>query len=627
MTIVVTYHGTINDPPKEPRHLRFVTPSETAGHIGAEGIYLSSESQWYPDSPGSLSIYELRVALPEGWTAVTQAKVRATMPCPPEQCRLAGLSLTEWNQTQPSEALTLAANRFVTKTRQWTAQTGQPVQLSTYLFPEDAPLADEYLDATMRYLDVYISLLGPYPFETFAVVENFFASGLGMPSFTLLGSSVIKRHYVQPYALGHEIVHSWIGNAVFNRMDRGNWVEGLTTYLANYYWHELAGDQLQARDQRRLFVRGYNLFVKPERDYPVAQFTQKHDERDNAIGYQKAAMVFHLLRQEVGEETFWLAIKRLIARYRGRYAEWRDVEQLFTEASGRDLRWFFMQWIEQPGAPSLSLTEAIAHSFAGDVSTPVQLDVTMVQSNPQFRVPAQLQIRMEDGREQIISFEMSEPRQTVSVWLPERPREVMLDPQAMLMRRIARRSLPPVLNHYVTDPQRTIMLAFSDSATSSHPYRELVKRVQGQDSRKPQSERTSIVPTGASPLLPQEGSVLVLADGESRMAIQSMLAPDCEDRIQLSGQGITVDGTAYEGVGTALLASCHRVERPDSVITLLYAMTPQAASTVSRLLFFYGWNSFVVFKDGAVVTRGEWPVVNDLSDRMEVRVDEERLVR
>ena len=184
----------------------------------------------------------------------------------------------------------------------------------------------EYLDATARYLDAYIPLLGPYPFEKFAVVENFFASGLGMPSFTLLGSGIIKRHYVQPYALGHEIVHSWIGNAVFNRSERGNWVEGLTTYLANYYWHELMGDRVQARDQRRLMVQGYNLHVPPERDYPVAQFTQKQDERDNAIGYQKAAMLFHLLRQEVGEETFWRALTSFVAQYRGRHAEWRDLE-------------------------------------------------------------------------------------------------------------------------------------------------------------------------------------------------------------------------------------------------------------------------------------------------------------
>ena len=70
ISLTAYYHGTINDPPKEPRHLRFVTPSETAGHIGSEGVYLSSESQWYPDMAESLSTYRIRVALPAGWTAV-----------------------------------------------------------------------------------------------------------------------------------------------------------------------------------------------------------------------------------------------------------------------------------------------------------------------------------------------------------------------------------------------------------------------------------------------------------------------------------------------------------------------------------------------------------------------------
>ena len=156
-------------------------------------------------------------------------------------------------------SLTLVANRFVTKTRPWTNVDDRPVQLATYFLADNAGLADEYLDATAKYLDAYVPLLGAYPFEQFAVVENFFASGLGMPSFTLLGSGSIKRHYVQPYALGHEIVHSWIGNSVLNRTDNGNWVEGLTTYLANYYWHELAGDQRQAREQRRLMTQGYSL--------------------------------------------------------------------------------------------------------------------------------------------------------------------------------------------------------------------------------------------------------------------------------------------------------------------------------------------------------------------------------
>ncbi len=307
----------IDDPPRDPRHLRFVTPSETAGHIGPEGVYLSSESQWYPDLDDSLATYDVRITLPEGWAAVTQGTAQ--------------VDSSRWIVSTKSEALTVVANRFVVKTRTWKAQSGQAIQLATYLFPDDAALADEYLDASARYLDAYIPLLGAYPFSQFAVVENFFSSGLGMPSFTLLGSGVIKRHYTQPYALGHEIVHSWIGNGVFNRVSRGNWVEGLTTYLSNYYYHELTGDEAQAREQRRLMLLGYSVYVRPGEGYPLRRFAQKSDEKDNAIGYQKSAMVFHALRQEVGDAAFWRALKRIPEQHLGTVADWSDLERTFQE--------------------------------------------------------------------------------------------------------------------------------------------------------------------------------------------------------------------------------------------------------------------------------------------------------
>jgi hypothetical protein len=618
VTLDVHYHGVINDPPRDPRHLRFVTPSETAGHIGLEGVYVSSESHWYPDMPESLSTYTLLVSVPTGWTAVTQGKAGESRACPVPLCGSGQMMMTEWAVTQPSEALTLVANTFVTSFRDWTATTGQKIQLSTYLFPDDAHLAEEYLDATARYLDIYISLLGPYPFEKFAVVENFFASGLGMPSFTLLGSGIIKRHYVQPYALGHEIVHSWIGNAIFNRAERGNWVEGLTTYLANYYWHELMGDRTQARDQRRLMVQGYNLHVPPERDYPVAQFTQKHDERDNAIGYQKAAMLFHLLRQEVGEEAFWQALKNLVTQYRGRQAEWPDLERIFAEESRQDLRWFFTQWVEQDGAPALSLSEVVAKPMVGETAQTFQLDATIIQSNKPFRFPLQLKIHMEGNRDQLLTLPMRGLYETVSVTLPARPMTIDLDPEFMAFRQVTRQSLTPVLNHYVTDRRRSVLMAFTDEPDHPSPFRDVITRIETQEQQKPIGERAVIASMAQDGLLPQEGSVLVLGGPESHSGIQAMLANHCGDRASLNDKGVTVMGTAYEGPGLAMLISCHRVDRPGSVVTVLYAATPQAVAKVARLLFFYGWNSFVLFKDGAVVTRGEWPFT---SDRTEVRLD------
>ena len=624
VTLDVYYHGVINDPPRDPRHLRFVTPSETAGHIGPEGVYASSESHWYPDVPESLSTYALLVAVPSGWTVVTQGKAGEPRACPAGLCRSNQMVMTEWIVTEPSEAVTLVANKFATTYRDWAAKTGQKIQLSTYLFPDDAHLAEEYLDATARYLDAYIPLLGPYPFEKFAVVENFFASGLGMPSFTLLGSGIIKRHYVQPYALGHEIVHSWIGNAVFNRVDRGNWVEGLTTYLANYYWHELMGDHAQARDQRRLMVQGYNLHVTPERDYPVAQFTQKQDEHDNAIGYQKAAMVFHLLRQEVGEETFWRALKSLVGQYRGRHAEWRDLERVFAEESRQDLRWFFMQWVEQDGAPMLSVSEAVARAVAGEPAQTFLLEATIVQSNRPFRLSLQLLIHMEGNREHVLTVPLRSPRETISVTLPARPIAIDLDPEFMTIRQITRQSLPPVLNHFVTDRRRSVLTAFTDDPDHPSPFRDVVTRIEAQEQQKPIGDRTVIVPMAQDGLLPQEGSVLILGGPESRSGIQPILDRHCGGRATLGGGDVIVKGSVYEGPELALLVSCHRVDRPGSVVTVLYAAAPQAVAKVARLLFFYGWNSFVLFKDGAVVTRGEWPVVGD---RTEVRFDASNPIR
>lgn len=605
-TLIWTYRGVMNDPPREPRHLRFVTPSETAGHIGPEGVYLSGESQWYPDIVGSFSTYQVTTSVPQGWTVVAPGHKEA------EAIRNATV-VTTWVVQDPSEALTVVANKFVTNTRAWVSSTGQRVELLTYFFPDNAGLADEYLDATAKYLDAYVRILGTYPFEKFAVVENFFASGLGMPSFTLLGSGSIKRHYVQPYALGHEIVHSWIGNSVFNRDDHGNWVEGLTTYLANYYWHEWTQDTQQALEQRRLMLHAYSVYVAPDRDYPVSRFLVKHDERDNSIGYQKAAFVFHLLRQEIGEEIFWRGVKTFVGRYRNQPADWDAIEAVFARESGRDLRWFFAQWIEQPGAPILSLGKTQARAMKGEAATPTWLVTVPVQQGEQrFRMKVPLRIVMKDSTEtRWVSLTPS--KETIAEFtVPAQPVRVELDPDLMVFRRLARSQLPPMLNGYVTDSQRTVVKAFTDPAS---PLQQVVARVTDQE--LPASQRAAMHPI-EDRQLPGEGSVLVLGGVERREAIQSLVRESCGDRVQLNESGVIMEGHPYEGPTVAVLFSCPRAHAPGSVLTVLYGVTPEAVAKVSRLLFYYGWHSYVLFQDGVVAKRALW---QGSSDAEEVRID------
>ena len=343
LSLLIQYKGKIYDPPRPSKDLRFVRPDKTLGHIGPDGTYLTSETAWYPDLPKTLATFTIDVTLPQGWMAVTQG-YQVSQVSDNKTLR------ATWEVDIPSEALTLVANHFVKHHRDW-----QGIEMATYLFPEDSHLSEQYLDATAQYLDVYTQLLGPYPFRKFAVVENFFPSGLGLPSFTLLGSRVIKRGYTQPYSLGHEVVHSWIGNSVLNDFSKGNWVEGLTTYLANYYYEELQGPADAPLKNRRRMLYEYNLYAPPSEEYALIQFHYKETRMDNAIGYQKAAFVFHMLRHEIGEEAFFSGIRRLVKERTGAYADWGTLKQVFEKTAGRELAWFFTQWVEQPGAPSIQI--------------------------------------------------------------------------------------------------------------------------------------------------------------------------------------------------------------------------------------------------------------------------------
>ncbi len=595
------YRGVIDDPPRDPQQLRFVAPSETSGHIGPEGVYLSSESQWYPDLEASLATFDVTLTVPTGWVAVTQG-TQQTDPA-------------RWVVSTKSEALTVVANRFVVKTRAWHATSGQEIRLATYLFPEEAALADEYLDASARYLDAYIPLLGLYPFSQFAVVENFFPSGLGMPSFTLLGSGVIKRHYVQPYALGHEIVHSWIGNGVFNRVSQGNWVEGLTTYLSNYYYHELTGDEAQAREQRRLMLLGYSTYVGLDDDYAVGKFVQKRDEKDNAIGYQKSAMVFHLLRQEIGEAAFWSGLKKLSESYRGAVADWKDLEQVFQGAAGRDLRWFFTQWVERAGAPELEVSRLRvqpSHGMSGQAGS-IEAVLRIAQRGVPYRVPVDIEFILDGGRSQPVRIQMVGAQQEVIVPLTERPLAVRLDPDYHLFRRVARSDMTPMLSLYVTDEKRTVVPAFDAPSDQAAALDEIVRRIVAQEQAKPRTGRTTVWQPGAKESQLPEGSILVLGNPRENAAASQALRY-CGKHVRLTDNGFSVEGRMFEGPTMGLLASCRRDNYPGSVVTFLYGVTPQALSRVARLLFFYGWQSYVVFQDGAVTARGNW------EDRMSTEV-------
>ena len=590
LTLLILYRGKIHDPPRPSQDLRFVRPDKTLGHIGPEGTYLSSETGWYPDLPETLSTFTIKVTLPLGWMAVTQGSQVS-------QAANTNSVAATWEVDIPGEALTLVANHFVKDHRNW-----QGIEMATYLFPEDSHLSEQYLDATAEYLDVYTQLLGPYPFQKFAVVENFFPSGLGLPSFTLLGNRVIKRGYTQPYSLGHEIVHSWFGNSVLNDFSQGNWVEGLTTYLANYYYEELQGSSDAPLKNRRRMLYEYNLYAPASEEYPLIQFHHKETRIDNAIGYQKAAMVFHMLRREIGDEKFFGGIRTLVKERTGTYADWGTLEKVFEQSARRELGWFFSQWVEQPGTPSIRILRAdVPHDPDLQGGTNIELTLEQTASTYQLKLP--ITIELANGQRQETLLTIKEQNPTVLIPVRTTPTHLEIDPQFHMLRRLQRDQIPPMLNRWVTDQNPILVLPDERFGKETSLYHPILHRLQSRELQlhiQPKDEQ----------IFSNPHSQLILDDPHTNH-LTAKVIEHCPKDFKWEPDKLTIRGQTFEGPKISWLISCPHPTLPGHTLTVFSGFSDSAVSRVARLLFFYGWDSYLVFKDGKVISRGILDTTNE----------------
>ncbi|HEX9189316.1 MAG TPA: hypothetical protein VGB87_19720, partial [Vicinamibacteria bacterium] len=199
---------------------------ETAGIVSKEGVYLGGSGFWYPQAGRGLVEYDLEVAQPEGWHVISAGN--GTSRGPEGRAR--------WESHGATDEITLVGGPLVVY-----REAAGAVEALVYLRQKDDALAQKYLQATAQYVEMYRGLVGPYPYGKFALVENFWETGYGMPSYTLLGPQVIRFPFILTSSYPHEILHNWWGNSVFVDYESGNWCEGLTAYMADHLIQEQRG--------------------------------------------------------------------------------------------------------------------------------------------------------------------------------------------------------------------------------------------------------------------------------------------------------------------------------------------------------------------------------------------------
>lgn len=460
-TVVLSYQGIIHHPLSGGD---FVSGQEadTPGIISSEGIFLSGQSLWYPQFDQALVTFSLEITLPEAWHAVSQGERTRHVVAE-------GKRMLRWDSPEPQREIFLVGGVWT----EYRRRAGR-IELFAYLRTPDRALAHRYLKATEQYLEMYQKLLGPYPYKKFALVENFWETGYGMPSFTLLGSKVLRLPFILNTAYPHEILHNWWGNGVYVDEAEGNWSEGLTTYLADYLLAEQAG---KGQEARLAALQKYANTVRAGQGFPLSAFQSRTDAASQAIGYSKTLFIFHMFRQMLGDRVFIEALRTFFYENRFSIASFSDLSQAFSRAARRDLGPEFMQWVERAGAPVLRAKNV--RSDKTETGYLLSATFEQKQSGPAYHLRIPVSITLHGRKEAFqTTIEMREKRMEVTLVLPARPIRLKIDPEYDLFRRLHPAEIPPTLAKAFAAESTLILLPATAALPQRRAYKALAERMQ-----------------------------------------------------------------------------------------------------------------------------------------------------
>ncbi len=378
---------------------------------------------WVPmlDHPSDKATSEFIVTAPSHYQVVANGLLVEEFDLPD------GMRRTHWKQSVPiaSWLNTLAVARFASHH----AGEVQGIPLQTWVYPQDREAGQQlFEDTSRRVLQYFIANIGPYSYEKLANVQaTGFTGGTEYASAIFYGEKGVNQGQ-GPVA--HEIAHQWFGDSVTEKDWDDVWLsEGFATYFALLFTeHDMGRDAfVDGLKRSRAQVLGLEQKLP---DTPVIHRNLSDMTKVlNQLIYQKGGWTLHMLRNEVGTESFWKAIREYYRRYQNGSASTSDLRAVFEQVSGKPLDWFFAQWLTRAGVPK------IEGSWRYDAAKKA-IDVTVTQSQnaAPFRIKVDVGIAGKDGGvPRVETVELSGRQAARSIPVDGPPAAVMLDPNTTLL--------------------------------------------------------------------------------------------------------------------------------------------------------------------------------------------------
>ncbi len=385
--------------------------------------YLLYPARWFPTTGYTTDRFtaEMHIRVPQGMHVFASGSQGASHPVtlangkPGDQY--------DFNWTKPGFPGTVIAGRFV-----------GPVSVGSgnvrvFLTISHQASANQFAQTASKEYDFFTDAFGANESSRLNVVEvpDDTLPAVWAPELAAIsGSRVADKSGVR--LLANTIAHQWWGSEVSPRTLNDAWItNGMSRYGELMYLEEDSGKSAMraALEDVAAGALAYDTIPLSSAGR-LAPFSPEFQ----SMTLEKGAMVFHMLRGEIGDKAFLATLKGALSQFTDGSIRTQDIEKVAESQSQQQLTPFFAQWIDGTGAPRFTNKYAVyrlGNNTGFRTIGEIQQDLDL------FRMPVDLRIET-DGKTEDKKVEVVGTSSQYVVDTFGRPRRISIDPDQWVLK-------------------------------------------------------------------------------------------------------------------------------------------------------------------------------------------------
>jgi hypothetical protein len=378
--------------------------------------------RWFPLS--TLGLYtdrftaQMHIRVPAGYTAVGSGA--------PMQTSLPGnITQFDFNWTKPGFPGAIVAGKFLPPVG------GGANNIHVYVTAKHKDGAADFAALAGREFEFLTNLFGQPESSRINIVEtpdDTSYSYWGPELVAMPGNRIVDHAAATQRLLTNMLAHQWWGSEVSPATLNDAWVtNGMCRYGELMYLEDSAGKNAFENAISDVSAGALAYDTQPLSTLGrLDTFSPQFQE----MTFEKGAMIFHMLRWEMGDEGFTKFLRGILSQFTDKGVRTDDVQKIAEAQTGLQLTAFFSQWIDGTGAPAFTdkytvyrLGNNKGFRTVGSISEDLDL----------FRMPLELRIET-DGKTEDRRIDVAGSDSPYTIETFGRPRKIALDPNNWVLK-------------------------------------------------------------------------------------------------------------------------------------------------------------------------------------------------